>query len=96
MHWFELVMNDRRNPLRDFAPPQRFQIMAILSTMWTTIFCTSFGVWYLYGELMTAHLLLALGTLITGTTFRQARRVEIYRDKPVRDGTARYDDVWGA
>jgi hypothetical protein len=91
--WFELVMNSERNPLRHFAPPQRFQIMCVLSVMWTTIFCTAFGLWFLYGELIVGHLLLALGTLITGTTFQQARRVATYRSYPKSDGTARYDDV---
>lgn len=96
MNWYELIMNDERNPLRHFAPPQRFQIMAVLSIMWTTIFCTSFSLWYLYGELVVGHLLLALGTLFTGATFQRARRVATYRSYPKPDGTARYDDVWGA
>jgi hypothetical protein len=50
----------------------------------------------LYGELVALHVLLALGTLFTGWAFSAARPVKSYRDYPVRDGTARYDDVWGA
>jgi hypothetical protein len=96
MQWYHFVMNDRRNPLRHLAPPQRFQAMAILGSMWTTIFCTAFGVWFFYGELVAVQLLLALGTLITGSTFQQAHRLAIYRDQRRPDGTPRYDDVWGA
>lgn len=94
--FYRFVMDPERNPLRHLMPAQRFQLMTLLSMMWTTIFCAAAGVWYLYGELVVVHLLLALGVLITGITFRNARRSGTYRDHPVTDGTARYDDVWGA
>ena len=93
---YELIMNDERNPLNALPRQQRFQIMTFLSTMWTTVFCASFGAWYWFDQLLVAHLLLAAATLITGETFRQARRRVFHRDYPRADGTARYDDVWGA
>ena len=93
---YRLVMDAERNPLRHLFPAQRFQLMTLLSMMWTTIFCTAAGAWYWYGELVAVHLLLTLGVLITGVTFRNASRVASYRDHPKHDGTARYDDVWGA
>jgi hypothetical protein len=94
--WYRTVMDAEKNPLRHLPPAQRFQIMVVLSMMWTAIFCAGAGVWFLYGELVALHVLLALGTLFTGWTFSAARPVKSYRDYPVRDGTARYDDVWGA
>lgn len=95
--WYTLIMDSERNPLRDLAPPQRFQIMVFLSVMWTTVFCASWSIWTLYDELIAMHLLLAMATLITGGIFRKARQpAPSYRDQPRRDGTARYDDVWGA
>ena len=94
--WYRTIMDSNRNPLRNLPPAQRFQIMVILSLMWTAIFCAGAGAWMWYGELVVLHVLLALGTLITGLTFRAAGRVKSYSDHPVRDGTARYDDVWGA
>jgi hypothetical protein len=50
---------------------------------------------------MAFHMQLAAGTLVTGATFETARtrpavRNATYRDHPAGDGTARYDDVWGA
>jgi hypothetical protein len=94
--WYRTVMDAEQNPLRHLPPAQRFQIMVVLSMMWTAIFCAGAGVWFLYGELVALHVLLALGTLFTGWAFRAARPVKSYRDYPKRDGTARYDDVWGA
>ena len=68
-------MRSEINPLRNLPPAQRFQVMIFLSVMWTTIFTASMTLWVWYGELMTAHILLALGTLITGYTFRLASQV---------------------
>lgn len=93
---YRSVMDSERNPLRNLPTAQRFQLMAILSLMWTAIFCAGTGAWIWYGELVTGHVLFALGTLFTGYTFRKALREGSYRDFPKGDGTARYDDVWGA
>lgn len=97
---YKSLMDADRNPLRHLAPIRRFQLMVYLSVMWTAIFCAAGGLWFLYGEIVIAHVLLATGVLITGQTFRQAGRdapvVATYRDRPREDGTARYDDVWGA
>ena len=73
--WYKLIMSSESNPLRNLPPAQRFQVMIFLSIMWTTIFTASMTLWVWYGELMTAHILLALGTLITGSTFRLANQV---------------------
>ena len=102
MNWFTIVMNSELNPLRELAPARRFQVMTILSLMWTTIFCMGASAWFYYGELIVFHMLLAAGTLVTGATFETARNPTpapaqraTYRDHPASDGTARYDDVWG-
>jgi hypothetical protein len=98
--WYRVVMNSEVNPLRNLHPAFRFQIMAVLGTMWTVIFCMASSAWVYYGELIAVHLLMAAGTLITGATFKAAEngtlRGATYRDFPTKDGTARYDDVWGA
>ncbi|MCH2631561.1 MAG: hypothetical protein MKZ89_14025 [Nisaea sp.] len=73
--WYKFIMRSEINPLRNLPPAQRFQVMIFLSVMWTTIFTASMTLWVWYGELMTAHILLALGTLITGSTFRLASQV---------------------
>lgn len=97
MHaYYRLIMDPDRNPLRRLPSIQRFQIMLYLSLMWTTIFCAAAGAWLWYGEIMVAHVLVAFGILVTGWTFTRVHDVKTYRDHPLADGTARYDDVWGA
>lgn len=66
------VMDVRISPLRHLRPAQRFQIMCLLGTMWTFIFCVSAGAWLHYGFLLAVHALFALGALITGLTFYYA------------------------
>ena len=89
-------MNENENPLQALPPAQRFQLMLGLSVMWTTVFCLMAGAWVWYGELMIVHILFALGFAVTGITFAFSRKISTYRDNPAADGTARYDDVWGA
>lgn len=94
---FRLVMDPRVSPLRHLGPARRFQVTCVLGLIWTTLFCLGTGAWLFYDELVVFHLLLAFGTLVTGATFFSAsRQVRTYRDFPIPDGTARYDDVWGA
>ncbi len=91
------VMNSDRNPLNGLPKAQRFQIMVFLSTMWTVIFCVGIGNWMWFGELVTAHVGIALGAIMTGVTFRRAsREAVIHRDLYRHpDGGTRYDDIWG-
>ena len=96
LNLYTSIMDSNSNPLRNLAPIHRFQIMTVLSLMWTCIFCAAAGLWMWYGEILAAHLLVALGALITGITFRTASQTTSYRDYPSNDGTARDDDVWGA
>ena len=70
-----LIMDANHNPLGRLPAAQRFQIMIYLAIMWTTIFCAALGVWFWYGELMAAHMLLILGVLLTGMTFSRAEHV---------------------
>ena len=60
--------------------------MAVLGTMWTTIFCGAAGTWLWYGELVTLHLLVAAGFLITGLTFANAAPTQTYHDLLLRRG----------
>ena len=65
-----IVMDPEMNPLRSLPAIRRFQLMVILSIMWSTIFSAGFGAWYLYGELVVGHVLAITGIFITALTFR--------------------------
>jgi membrane protein YdbS with pleckstrin-like domain len=95
MQWYRLVMDPRVNPLASLPAAQRFQIMALLSVMWTLVFCAAIGSWLFFGHLVAAHMFVLVGVLVTAWAFKQSSRTTSYRDHPLEDGTARYDDVWG-
>jgi len=71
---YALIMDSDKNPLQRLPAAQRSQIMIYLSVMWTTIFCAAFGVWFWYGELILAHILIVVGLALTGITFSRASR----------------------
>jgi hypothetical protein len=80
---YDLVMNEDKNPLKGLPKVQRFQLMVVLSVMWTTIFSLSIGSWLWWGELVVGHVAVAIGILITGLTFRHARSAAT--DSALRD-----------
>ena len=86
MDHLNYLMNINMNPLRKLPHAQRFQIMAVLGSMWTLIFCIGTGSWLWFGELAIGHLLFAIGFFITGLTFHTAGQTsKTYRDYPRRD-----------
>lgn len=95
---YETIMDSEKNPLMHLPVAQRLQLMVVLSTLWTAIFTASLGIWFLYGVLWAGHILVLFGIAVTATIFQNAPnpRTLTYRDFPRKDGTARYDDVWGA
>ena len=90
-------MDPETNPLMHLPVAQRYQIMMVLSIMWTTIFTASLGIWIHYGVLFGGHVLVLTGIFATFAIFQNAAnsRTMTYRDYPLEDGTPRYDDVWG-
>ena len=93
---YQILMDDSKNPLQGLPKPQRFQLMVMLSCMWSTIFCVAIGSWLWWGELVLGHVAVAIGIVFTSMTFGAARKKthrDLYR---ASDGTSRYDDIWGA
>ncbi len=93
---YQVVMDENKNPLQNLPKTQRFQIMVILSCMWSTIFCVAIGSWFWWGELILGHVAVAIGIAFTSMTFSAAGKNthrDLYRSS---DGTTRYDDIWGA
>lgn len=67
------IMDADVNSLKRLPVAQRFQIMVYLSMMWTVIFCIGTGAWLWYGQLVVAHIAVALGVAVTSWTFFNAR-----------------------
>jgi hypothetical protein len=98
-HYYSMIMDPRKNPLRNLTPIVRFQLMSVLALMWSIIFCTWFGLVAYTGASMFAHTVLLIGIFFTADAFRRARAKpvkdhrQLYRDP--KDGGALYDDIWG-
>ena len=85
---YALIMDADRNPLWRLPPAQRFQIMIYLSIMWTTIFSAAFGLWFWYGQLVVAHMLVILGFVLTNVTFSiGGRTLPITKKIGIRTGS---------
>lgn len=70
---YEVIMDEDKNPLRPLPKAQRFQLMAILATMWSTIFCVAVGSFLWWGELVVGHVAVVMGIFMTGMTFRMVK-----------------------
>ena len=86
---YQVVMDPYRNPLSSLPAQQRFQIMIVLSVMWTTIFCAVAGLWFYYGAFVLGHVLLLLGVAATGITFRSARKTGAEPERPALEAPRR-------
>ncbi len=75
---YRTIMDPTVNSLKYLPPSQRFQVTIYLSMMWTLIFCVGTGAWLWFGQLVVLHVLVAVGALITGLTFRIARADQSY------------------
>lgn len=102
---YDLVMDPEINPLCALPRLVRFQYMIILAYMWSAIFSLWSGYVALFGPSVVAHTALVIGVFFTADIFRRARNsrqrfghAPTHRDamKNPHDGTALYDDLWGA
>ena len=96
---YDFIMNVDKNPLSNLPKTTGFQIMTVLSFMWSIIFTMSIGSYMLFGPTVIAHVLVLIGIFFTADIFRRAGgKAMTHRDamRNKKDGTALYDDVWGA
>jgi len=94
--WYP-VMDANHNPLAALPVMPRYQLMVVLASMWSFIFCAMVGWMLLFPYWVVGHiLLLSLGAFITNYTFKMNRVLthrDLYRSS---DKThALHDDIWG-
>ena len=98
-HLYQLVMDPNVNPLSALPRMLRFQLMSVLSFMWSFVFATWIGLLAAFGPLVAVHMVLLVGIFFTSAVFLKAKEMQplsydmLFKDR--RDGCARYDDVWG-
>ena len=72
---WNLVMDDRRNPLSHIPDMQtRHVVMQLLAWMWCIIFSISIGSMTVFGVSALAHSLFIGGIIFTIATFKTAKR----------------------
>lgn len=68
---WNLLMNSEKNPLASLPKIVRFQLMSVLSVMWTVLFTASLGIMVWAPGLILAHVgILFIGIFTTGWLFR--------------------------
>jgi hypothetical protein len=72
---YESIMDPHKNPLGRLPKYVRFQLMTILSILWTTIFTVWSGYTYFFGPSVMIHMLIALGVIFTAEIFRYAKEM---------------------
>ncbi len=93
---YNLILDAEKNPLWKLPIAQRFQIMMILSFMWSVIFSVGIGTWSLFGYSVLLHVIIVAGIFFTSWTFAEVQN-KSPRDLIQRtDSTPKYDDIWGA
>jgi hypothetical protein len=72
---YELIMNDKKNALKDLPFQVKFMSMQVLAWMWSAVF----GIYivesiYAFGISALAHALLITMTVLTAIYFRQVQK----------------------
>ena len=96
---YNSIMNPEINPLSRLPKVTRFQIMTLLSVMWSIVFCAWTGLYSILGASILGHTLVVMAIFFTASVFQHFSIANIvdhrrhYRDST--DNCALYDDVWG-
>lgn len=97
--WYAVIMDPAVNPFMALPKLVRFQYMLILSYLWSGVFTIWLSAPIVFGPTLLGHTAVVLAIFFTADIFRRARaQAASHRDRMrnPRDGTALYDDIWGA
>ncbi len=98
--FYKFVMNPDYNPLRHLKRKTAFQLMVVLSWMWSFLFTIMIGSMMVFGPTMIIHIAFLTGIFFTARIFKAAEEKDVVsydqQFKDPEDGCAMYDDVWGA
>lgn len=71
---FTVIMDERKNPLRNYPLSTAHMLMQILAWMWSVIFSISIGSYIVFGITAVAHVLVIGAIFITLIVFQAADR----------------------
>ena len=73
-NYFNLIMNVDNNALANLPNIVKFQLMTLLSFMWSIIFTLMVGSYLVLGPTLILHILFLLGVFFTSELFRKVKR----------------------
>ncbi len=77
---WDLIMDNRYNPLRHLDLASQHYFMQVLAWMWSMIFSLSFLSIFQFQYVWAAHLLVITGVFLTVAVFKRAEETEKEKD----------------
>ncbi len=74
---YNYVMNASKNPLRVLPKIVQFQMMIVLSYMWSVVFGLGIGSYLMFGSSAIFHTLFLVGLFFTSCIFDKAKNKEL-------------------
>ena len=72
-NYYNLVMNSETNGLAELPNIVKFQLMTLLSFMWSIVFTLMVGSYLVLGPTMLLHVLFLLGIYFTSAVYRKSK-----------------------
>ncbi len=73
-HYYNLVMNSEINGLADLPNIVKFQLMTLLSFMWSIIFTLMVGSYLVLGPTLLLHILFLIGVYFTSEVYKKVNK----------------------
>ena len=74
-NFYALVMNSDYNALSSLPNMVKFQLMTILSFMWSIIFTLMVGSYLVLGPTMILHIFFLIGVYFTSEIFKKSKKI---------------------
>ena len=71
--YYNLVMNSENNGLSDLPNMVKFQLMTLLSFMWSIVFTLMVGSYLVLGPTVILHVLFLLGIYFTSAVYKNSK-----------------------
>ena len=91
---WNLVMDNRQNPLRHLDLANQHYLMQVLGWMWSMIFSLSFFSIFQFGYVWMAHVLVFGGAAMTVAVFRNAEHKSKVNHLPAKNFSVSSKCVW--
>jgi len=79
---YAVVMDDEQNAFALLPKITRFQIMTVLSLMWSAVFTAYVGSYLIFGPTVIAHVVVLLAIFFTADVFRRAEKAPASASAP--------------